>query len=75
MFWEEAFFAKTGKETGHLGMKNYRSKLQIWEFCMILKKLPLRMGPVSGPCETGDKALMSLFQITVAWFAHSTTIL
>ena len=73
VFWEGAFFAKIGKETGHLGIKITGVNCKILEFCMILKKLQLGMGPVSGPCETRDKALMSLFQITVAWFSHSTT--
>ena len=56
VFWEGAFFAK---ETGHLGIKIAGVSCKIWELCMILKKLQLRMGPVSGPCETQDKALVS----------------
>ena len=50
-------FAKIGKETGHLGIKIAGVSCKIWEICMILKKLQLGMGPVSGPCETRDKAL------------------
>ena len=49
------FFAKIGKETGHLGIKIAGVSCKIWEFCLILKKLQLGMGPVSGPCETRDK--------------------
>ena len=57
VFWEGTFFAKIVKETGHLGMKIAGVSCKIWEFCMILKKLQLGMGPVFGPCETRDKAL------------------
>ena len=57
VFWEGAFLAKIVKETGHLGIKIAGVSCKIWEFCMILKKLQLGMGPVFGPCETRDKAL------------------
>ena len=57
VFWEGAFFAKIGKETGHLGIKIAGVRCKICEFCMILKKLQLGMGPVFGPCEMRDKAL------------------
>ena len=60
VFWEGAFFAKIVKETGHLGIKIAGVRCKIWEFCMILKKLQLGMGPVFGPCETRDKALISV---------------
>ena len=56
--------AKSGKETGHLGIKIAGVSCKIWEFCMILKKLQLGMGPVSGPCETRDKALWAVFKVT-----------
>ena len=52
------FFAKIGKETGHLGIKIAGVSCKIWEFCMLFKKLRVEMGPVSGPCETQDKALV-----------------
>ena len=59
VFWERAFFAKIGKDTGHLGIKIAGVRCKICEFCMILKKLQLGMGPVFGPCEMQDKALLS----------------
>ena len=55
------FFAKIGKETGHLGIKIAGVSCKICEFCTILKKLQLGMGPVFGPCEMRDKALQSSF--------------
>ena len=57
VFWEGAFFAKIGKESGHLGIKIAGVSCKICEFCMILKKLQLGMGPIFGPCEMRDKAL------------------
>ena len=65
VFWEGAFFAKIGKETGHLGIKIAGVSCKICEFCMILKKLPLGMGPVFGPCEMQDKALICVFSNTI----------
>ena len=38
VFWEGAFFAKIGKESGHLGIKIAGVSCKIREFCMILKK-------------------------------------
>lgn len=67
MFWERAIFAKIEKETGHLGIKITGVSSKIWEFCMILKKLQLGMGPVSGPCETWNKALASASSIPWRW--------
>ena len=57
VFWEGVFLAKIGKETGHLGIKIAGVSCKICEFCMILKKLQLGMGPVFGPCEMRNKAL------------------
>ena len=43
--------------TKKLGINIAGVRCKICEFCMILKKLQLGMGPVFSPCEMRDKAL------------------